>query len=190
MLKVAAFVSLGVILISTFAFILSTLPELQDPEDAEEDDKTGGENAASTTVTWVNSRQIILNSYHIEMTRSTVYGPLLQRNGNGHWRQRNSWRISFARKELDRLFRRDNGSSGDRLHHSILFLHRVRRQVPLLPSQKEILLSGKHHNTAVSNILAWCVWCGRGGNAQSLYRCQESYVKGKQEGNALYRPMA
>ena len=51
MLKVAAFVSLGVILISTFAFILSTLPELQDPEDAEEDDKTGGENAASTTVT-------------------------------------------------------------------------------------------------------------------------------------------
>ena len=51
-LKVAAFVSLGVILISTLVFILSTLPELQDAEDgAEEDEKTGDDNAAAATAT-------------------------------------------------------------------------------------------------------------------------------------------
>ena len=49
MLKVAAFVSLGVILISTFVFILSTLPELQDAEDeAKEGDNTENENTAVT----------------------------------------------------------------------------------------------------------------------------------------------
>ena len=49
MLKVAAFVSLGVILISTFVFILSTLPELQEAEDgAEETDKN--DDAAATVV--------------------------------------------------------------------------------------------------------------------------------------------
>ena len=52
MLKVAAFVSLGVVLISTFVFILSTLPELQDAEDeAKEGDNTEDEDAAATAVT-------------------------------------------------------------------------------------------------------------------------------------------
>ena len=48
----AAFVSLGVILISTFVFILSTLPELQDADDGvEEDDKIEDTYTAAATVT-------------------------------------------------------------------------------------------------------------------------------------------
>lgn len=56
--QVAAFVSLGVILISTLVFILSTLPELQDAEDgAEEDEKTGDDNAAAATATDVTEKE-------------------------------------------------------------------------------------------------------------------------------------
>ena len=51
MLKVAAFVSLGVILISTFVFILSTLPELQEAEDGAEEETDKNYDAAATVVT-------------------------------------------------------------------------------------------------------------------------------------------
>ena len=50
--QVAAFVSLGVIVVSTSCFILSTFPELQEPEnEAKEETKSNGTNATDTSST-------------------------------------------------------------------------------------------------------------------------------------------
>ena len=47
----AAFVSLGAVLISTIGFILSTIPELHDQEQDEEDPQSPSDNENITTTT-------------------------------------------------------------------------------------------------------------------------------------------